>query len=81
MLEKLRDEKLFKLIAVDLDQNRSIGEIFGINAIPTLLFFKDGKLLEKNIIIQGQQLVRGGIMVGAAAEPIIREIVSEINRN
>ncbi len=68
-------------MAVDLDENRPIGEMFGINAIPTLLFFKDGKLLEKDIIIQGQQLVKKGIMVGAAAEQMLREIISEINKN
>ena len=78
VLHKLRDEGLIKLIQVDLDQNRPLGQLFGITAIPTLLFFKDGKLLEKNIEIQGQLLVRGGIMVGAAGEDILRQIIGQM---
>ena len=34
ILHKLRDEGLIKLIQVDLDQNRPLGEMFGITAIP-----------------------------------------------
>ncbi|MFX1275465.1 MAG: thioredoxin family protein [Promethearchaeota archaeon] len=75
ILHKLRDEGLISLIQVDLDQNRPLGELFGITAIPTLLFFKDGQLLEHYIEIDGQVLVRKGIMVGAAGEPIIRKII------
>ena len=78
ILHKLRDEGLIQLIQVDLDENRPLGEKFGITAIPTLLFFKDGKLLEGTIEIQGQALVQNGLMVGAAGEPIIREIVKQM---
>ena len=78
ILHKLRDEGLIQLIQVDLDQNRPLGEMFGITAIPTLLFFKDGELLNGIIEIQGQPLVNNGIMVGAAGEPILREIINKI---
>jgi len=78
ILHKLRDEGLIKLIQVDLDQNRPLGEMFGITAIPTLLFFKDGKLLEGTIQVQGQSLVNNGIMIGAAGEPILREIINKM---
>ncbi|TFG24273.1 MAG: thioredoxin [Promethearchaeota archaeon] len=78
ILHKLRDEGLIKLIQVDLDQNRPLGEKFGITAIPTLLFFKDGELLNGIIEIQGQQLVKDGIMVGAAGEAILREIINKM---
>ncbi len=77
ILEKLSEEGLFKLLAVDLDKNRPLGERFGISAIPTLLFFKNGKLLDKDITVNGQVLVRGGLMIGAAGEPILREIVAQ----
>lgn len=79
ILHKLRDEGLVHLLQVDLDQNRPLGEIFSITAIPTLIFFKDGKLLEKSIEVQGQQLVRNGLMIGAAGESILREILANIN--
>ena len=78
ILHKLRDEGLIKLIQVDLDQNRPLGEMFGITAIPTLLFFKDGKLLEGTIEVQGQPLVNNGIMIGAAGEAILREIINQM---
>ena len=78
ILHKLRDEGLIQLIQVDLDQNRPLGEMFGITAIPTLLFFKDGKLLEGTIEVQGQTLVNNGIMIGAAGEPILREIINKM---
>ncbi|TFF97980.1 MAG: thiol reductase thioredoxin [Promethearchaeota archaeon] len=78
ILEKFQDEGLIKAIRVDLDQNRALGQMFGITAIPTLLFFKDGRLLEKNISIQGQEAVKKGIMVGAAGEPIMREIIEKM---
>ncbi len=78
VLEKLRDEGLFKLMKVDLDKNRALGEMFGITAIPTLMFFKDGELLNNSINIQGQAVVNNGIMVGAAGEPVIRQIVEQM---
>lgn len=78
ILHKLRDEGLIQLIQVDLDQNRPLGEMFGITAIPTLLFFKDGELLNGIIEIQGQPLVNNGIMVGAAGEAVLREIINKM---
>jgi thioredoxin-like negative regulator of GroEL len=74
----LRDEGLIKLIQVDLDQNRPLGEMFGITAIPTLLFFKNGELLNHTIEVQGQSLVQKGMMIGAAGEPIMREIIDKM---
>ncbi|MFW9948147.1 MAG: thioredoxin family protein, partial [Candidatus Odinarchaeota archaeon] len=62
ILEKLREERLIKLVKIDLDQNRPLGEKFGVTAIPTLLFFKDGEMVNGIIEIQGQPLVRDGIM-------------------
>ncbi len=78
ILHKLRDEGIIKLIQVDLDKNRPLGEKFGITAIPTLLFFKDGEMLEGTIEVQNQPLVQNGLMVGAAGEPVLREIISQM---
>ncbi|MFX1309385.1 MAG: thioredoxin family protein [Promethearchaeota archaeon] len=78
ILEKLKEEGLIKLLKEDLDQNRPLGERFGITAIPTLLFFNNGELLNHPIEIQGQLLVRNGIMVGAAGEQVLREIVDKM---
>ena len=78
ILEKLRNEGLFKLLKVDLDANRALGERFGVTAIPTFLFFNNGELLNHPIEIQGQLLVRNGLMVGASGEPVFREIVAKM---
>jgi thiol-disulfide isomerase/thioredoxin len=78
ILHKLRDEGLIKLIQVDLDKNRPLGEMFGISAIPTLLFFNDGKLIEKNIEVQGNLVVQNGMMIGAYGEPILREVIKQM---
>ncbi len=79
ILEKLNDEGLFKLIKIDLEENRPLGNRFGITAIPTLLFFKNGDLLDGIIEIQDQPLVKNGIMIGAANESTIREILGKMN--
>ncbi|MFX1494794.1 MAG: thioredoxin family protein [Promethearchaeota archaeon] len=78
ILEKLREEGLIKLVKVDLDQNRPLGQRFGITAIPTLLFFKDGEMVNGIIEIQGQPLVRDGIMIGAAGENVLKSIIAKI---
>jgi thioredoxin 1 len=78
ILEKLKEEGLIKLLKEDLDQNRPLGEKFGVTAIPTLLFFKNGELLNHPIEVQGQLLVRNGMMVGAAGEEVLREIVENM---
>jgi thioredoxin 1 len=78
ILEKLHEEGLIHVLKVDLDQNRPLGNRFGITAIPTLLFFKNGELLDHTIEIQGQPLVRNGMMIGAAGEPVLREIIENM---
>ncbi len=78
ILEKLKEEGLIKLVKVDLDQNRPLGEKFGVTAIPTLLFFKDGEMVDGIIEIQGQPLVRDGIMIGAAGENVLKSIIAKI---
>ena len=77
ILHKLRDEGLIQLLQVDLDQNRPLQEIFRINSIPTLLFFKEGKLLEKKIEV-GQALVQNGMLVGSWGEAVLREIINQM---
>ena len=78
VLEKLKEEGLIKLLKEDLDKNRPLGERFGITAIPSLLFYKNGELLNHPIEVQGQLLVRNGMMVGAAGEPILRQIIAQM---
>ena len=78
LLEKLDEEGLIKLLKEDLDQNKPLGEKFGITAIPTLLLFNNGELLNHPIEVQGQLLVRNGIMVGSAGEQVLREVIEKM---
>jgi len=78
-LEKLEKEGLFKLIQVDLDQNRPLGEKFGVTAIPTLLFFKNGKLVDGVVEVQGRAVMANGKMIGNYGEAIIKETISKLS--
>ena len=78
VLEKLKEEGLIKLLKEDLDKNRELGNRFNVTAIPTLIFFNDGEILNHPIEVQGQLLVRNGLMVGAAGEAILRAIVAQM---
>jgi thioredoxin 1 len=78
VLENFEKEGLIKVIKVNLDKNRELAEALGISSIPTLLFFKDGKLLEKNIELKGKSLVNNGVMIGAAGELVLKEIIKRM---
>ena len=78
VLEKFASEGLIKLCKVDLEQNRSLGERFSVHAIPTLLFFKDGNLIEGSILLNGEKAVENGKMVGNWGEKNLREIISQL---
>jgi len=60
IMEKLADEYEGRAILakVDVDSNRGIAMRYGIQAIPTMLFFKNGEVVDR--------------IVGAAREPVIR---------
>ena len=38
-----------KVVKVDVDENQEIAERYGVQSIPTLLLFKDGKAVERLI--------------------------------
>ena len=38
-----------KFLKVDVDENFELAKSFGIMSVPTVLFFKDGKLVDKSI--------------------------------
>jgi thioredoxin 1 len=74
----LEKEGYFSLTKVDLDKNRPLGEAFNISAIPTILFFKDGKLLDKTISMDGRNFIQNGKMVGAAPEDTLLKVIEKI---
>ena len=47
VLEKI--ENSLKVIKVDIDQHEDLAKEFGVMSIPTLLLFKNGELVHKNV--------------------------------
>ncbi|MBN1803384.1 MAG: thioredoxin family protein [Candidatus Lokiarchaeota archaeon] len=78
VLEKIRDSGLIDLIQINIDENRELGQKLKIYAVPTLLFFKDGQLLDKDIKVEGETMVNNGVMVGATGEIILKEIIKQM---
>ncbi len=78
VLEEFKKEGLIELIQIDIMQNQDLKDALEISTVPTLLLFKDGKLLDKDISVSGQQLVNRGVMIGATGELILREIIKQM---
>lgn len=50
VLEELAKEKSeVKFIKVDVDQQEELARRYGVMSVPTLLFFKDGVLVEQSV--------------------------------
>lgn len=78
VLKKLKDKGFIKFIEINIDENINLVREFNINAVPALLFFKNGKLLNKNIEINGEIFVNKGVMIGSFGEQILKEIIEKI---
>lgn len=66
---------MINLIKIDVDENPLITRILDIHSIPTLLFFKNGILLNRDIELYDYPFVKNGMMVGITCEHIIKEII------
>ncbi len=78
ILEKFRNKGLISLIQIDIDENRELALEMNINVVPTLFFFKDGKLIENHIKVKGEIVVNNGIMFGAVGELILEKIIMKM---
>jgi len=60
IIEKLADEYDGRAILakVDVDSNRGIAMRYGIQAIPTMLFFKDGEVVDRIVGAASEQAIR-----------------------
>ena len=64
-LSKKYDETELKITKLNVDDNPQTAASFGVMSIPTLLFFKDGELVEKR--------------VGVQPKPALEEIVEKLS--
>ena len=78
ILEQIRDEGSIKLKEIDIGENSKLAGELNINAVPALIIFKDGKLLNKNIKLYGELIVNKGITIGSFNEQILKEIINQI---
>ena len=51
-LSQKYDETELKITKLNVDDNPQTAASFGVMSIPTLLFFKDGELVEKRVVVQ-----------------------------
>ena len=49
IIDEVSKELDLNVIKVDVDEHEDIAREFGVMSIPTLLLFKDGELIKKNI--------------------------------
>lgn len=64
-LSQQYDETELKITKLNVDDNPQTAASFGVMSIPTLLFFKDGELVEKR--------------VGVQPKPALEEIVEKLS--
>lgn len=64
-LSQKYDETELKITKLNVDDNPQTAANFGVMSIPTLLFFKDGELVEKR--------------VGVQPKPALEEIVEKLS--
>ncbi|TFF99705.1 MAG: thioredoxin [Promethearchaeota archaeon] len=77
-LESFKDERGIELKEIDISEYGALARDLKITAIPALIFFEDGKLINKDLEIYGELLVQNGVMIGSFNEKILREIIEKI---
>jgi len=77
-LESIKEEREIELKEIDISEYGILARDLKITAIPALIFFEDGKLLNKDLEMYGELLVQNGVMIGSFNEKILREIIEKI---
>ena len=58
VLEELKEDRSdVKVVKIDVDQETEIARLYGVMSIPTLILFKDGKEVAKNIGFMPKELL------------------------
>jgi thioredoxin 1 len=68
VLDQLADEgkDKYEIVKVDVDNNREVAMKYGVSSIPTVILFKDGEELDRQIGYggkQGYQALLGKVVV------------------
>lgn len=77
VLEKLADEHdgRFILAKVDVDRNQALASAFGVQGIPAVKAFADGRVVDEFVGAQPEEVVRSWLegILPSAAEPTVAE--------
>lgn len=58
VLEELKEDRSdVKVVKIDVDQETEIAREYGVMSIPTLILFKDGKEIAKNVGFMPKELL------------------------
>ena len=58
VLEELKEYRSdVKVVKIDVDQETEIARLYGVMSIPTLILFKDGKEVAKNVGFMPKELL------------------------
>lgn len=58
VLEELKEDRGdVKVVKIDVDQETEIARLYGVMSIPTLILFKDGKEVAKNVGFMPKELL------------------------
>ncbi len=77
-LEKFKARDFIKFKEINSIDNSQIAQELNIDTIPALIFFKNGKLLEKDFKVYGETFVNRGVMIGAFNELILRDLIAQM---
>ena len=79
VLHNLEDDGVIeKVISVDVDINREMALKFGIQAVPYLVFYKDGERCHNNIRVDDYDVMKDGVVIGALPENFMRQVISQL---
>ncbi len=78
ILHNLEDNGLIKVVSVDVDLNKGLAMNFGIQAVPYLVFYKNGDRVHNNIELEGYEVMKDGVIIGALNEKYLRQIISQL---
>ncbi len=55
-IDKQNKDKNVKLLKINVDENQQLAGMFGVMSIPTVIIFKDGKVVEQKVGVQPKEM-------------------------
>ena len=78
ILHDLEHEGIINVVSVDVDLNRELVIKFGIQAIPYLVFYKNGDRVHNNIQLEGYEVMKDGVVLGALNKKFLIQIINQL---